>query len=311
VSSSVDVVIPTWQGRDMLMRCLDRLQEQDVAHQVIVVDNASDDGTADVVAERHPEARLVRMDRNEGFGRAVNAGVAAGSGDYIVLINNDVEVEAGFLRAVVAPMEDDPAVGMVASLMLFPTAPPRVDCYGLAVDRTLLTYCRLRGLAPTADGPLERLAGASGGAGAYRRAAFEQVGGFDEALFAYGDDIDLALRLRTAGWAAAETRAAQAVHLGGATAGVDSPWQRDMAGFARGYGLRRYGVLRTAAGPRALVVETLVVAWGLVRHRTAVPLRSRLRGWRAGGGLPRHPIPELAVDRSITLRETLRRAATR
>jgi hypothetical protein len=149
----------------------------------------------------------------------------------------------------------------------------------------------------------------SGGAAAYRRTAYEQAGGFDPALFAYGEDVDLGLRLRAAGWRAAAAPDARAVHLGGATAGIDSPLQRELAGFARGFLLRRYGILRSPAAGRALLVEALVVGWGLVRHRTLVPLGSRVRGWRAGARGGQRPLPAGTIDETISLRESLRRLA--
>jgi hypothetical protein len=89
---------------------------------------------------------------------------------------------------------------------------------------------------------------------------------------------------------------------------VGSPLQRRLGGFARGFLLRRYGVLRPRGMGRALVVDALGVGWGLVRFRTLVPLTARVAGWRAAG--PRRlPVPADAVDRSITLREAVRRLA--
>ena len=142
---------------------------------------------------------------------------------------------------------------------------------------------------------------------AYRRTAWEAVGGFDEALFAYGEDVDLGLRLRAAGWQAAEAADARGVHIGGATAGVDSPRQRELAGFARGFLLRRYGILRSPAAAHALAIDGLVVAWGLLRHRTPAPLRSRVQGWRAAARGGRRPLPADAVDPAIGIGEAVRR----
>jgi hypothetical protein len=109
-----------------------------------------------------------------------------------------------------------------------------------------------------------------------------------------------------AGWKVAGAPDARGVHLGGASVGVGSPWQRRLGGFARGYLLRRYGVLRSRAALRALVFELLVVAWGLVRFRTAVPLTARARGWRAGAG-ERRTVPPGAIDETIGWREAFRR----
>jgi N-acetylglucosaminyl-diphospho-decaprenol L-rhamnosyltransferase len=297
----VDVVIPTWRARDMLRRCLHALAAEPCT--VIVVDNASGDGTAEMVRGEFSAVRLVSLDANVGFGRAVNAGAAAGSGEAIVLVNNDVIVEPGFVEAITAPLRD-PAVGMVAGLTTIPGS-GLVDGFGIELDRALAAYNR--GRHGPVGGPAGRLAMPSGGAAAYRRAAFERAGGFDDAFFAYGEDVDLGLRLRAAGWAAAEAPAARGEHLGGATAGVDSPLQRELAGFARGFLLRRFRVFRSRGAARALLIDGLVVAWGLVRHRTLLPLRGRMRGWRAAGRAGTRPLPDGAIDERIGLRESLRR----
>jgi N-acetylglucosaminyl-diphospho-decaprenol L-rhamnosyltransferase len=294
---SADVVIPTWNGRDMLAQALRALAQEPAG--VIVVDNASEDGTAQRVRREFPDVRLLELERNVGFGAAVNAGVATSTADAVVLVNNDVVVEPGFVASITAPLAD-PEVGMVAGLTTIPGT-GAVDGFGIELDRGLAAYNRGRG--GTVPG---RLAMPSGGAAAYRRAAFMSIGGFDLRLFAYGEDVDLGLRLRAAGWHAAEAPDARGVHLGGATAGVDSPWQRELAGFARGFLLRRWGVLASSAAPRAALVEGLVVGWGLARHRTAVPLTARLRGWRAAGR-GRRPLPPDVVEPEISCAEALRR----
>jgi N-acetylglucosaminyl-diphospho-decaprenol L-rhamnosyltransferase len=303
---NVDVVIPTWRARDLLARCLSALRTDPSPKRVIVVDNASGDGTAEVVRSEHPEATLVELPDNVGFGRAVNAGARAGNGDAIVLLNNDVLVAPGFVEAIVAPLES-PNIGMVAGLTTIPDS-DLVDGFGIELDRALAAYNR--GRRSPLGAPVGRLAMPSGGAAAYRRAAWESAGGFDEALFAYGEDVDLGLRLRSLGWEAAEAPKARGVHLGGASTGMDSPFQRELAGFARAFLLRRYGILRSRAAPRALAVEALVVGWGLVRHRTLVPLRARARGWRAAGRDGRRPLPSGAVDPAIGLVESIRRLLT-
>ena len=299
-------MIPTWRARDLLGRCLSALHADRSPKRVIVVDNASQDGTVELVRSEFPEVTLVELPDNLGFGRAVNAGVRAGEGDAIVLVNNDVLVAPGFVDAIVSPLAS-PGVGMVAGLTTIPET-DLVDAFGIELDRALASYNRAR-RAPVGT-PAGRLAMPSGGAAAYRREAWEAAGGFDEALFAYGEDVDLGLRLRSLGWEAAESATARGVHLGGASAGVDSPFQRELAGFARGFLLRRYGILRSRAAPRALLLEALVVGWGLIRHRTLVPLRARTDGWRAARREGRHPLPPGTVDATIGLVESLRRLRT-
>jgi N-acetylglucosaminyl-diphospho-decaprenol L-rhamnosyltransferase len=286
----------------MLERCLRALEADPSPKRVIVVDNASGDGTVEMVRESFGAVTLVELAENLGFGRAVNAGVRAGSGDALVLINNDVLVEPGFVDAITRPLER-PAVGMVAGLTTIPGG--GVDAFGIELDRGLAAYNRGRGAPPG------RLAMPSGGAAAYRRSAWERAGGFEEALFAYGEDVDLGLRLLERGWEAAAAPDARGVHLGGATAGVDSPFQRELAGFARGYLARRYGVFRTRGVLHALAIDALVVGWGVVRYRTLTPLRARARGWRAAGRGGRRPLPTEAINPAIDLPEAIRRLVTR
>jgi N-acetylglucosaminyl-diphospho-decaprenol L-rhamnosyltransferase len=299
---SADVIVVTWRSGDRVLRCLDRLAAQMADHEVRVVDNASGDDTVAGIERAHPGVEVLQLDRNIGFGAAVNRGAAAGTADAIVLVNDDVELEDGALEALVEPLSD-PSVGMVAGLT---TIPGRglVDGFGIELDVTLAAYNRLRRRRSTETPGV--LLGPSGGLAAYRRAAFEQAGGFDERLFAYGEDVDLALRLRSLGWLAAASGAARGVHVGGASFGVDSPHQRWLAGFARAFLLRRYGVLRTAHAPRALAVEALVVLAGVARGRTLAHVRGRVQGWRAAGG-ERLPVPPEAIDSTIGLREALRR----
>jgi GT2 family glycosyltransferase len=296
---TADVVIPTWNARDMLERCLLALRADPSPKRVIVVDNASADGTAELVGGAFPEVTLVSLAENAGFGRAVNAGVRAGDGEAIVLVNNDVLVEPGFVKAIVAPLSR-PGIAMAAGLTTI-AGSGLVDAAGIELDRGLAAYNRGR------HGRVGRLAMPSGGAAAYRRSAWELAGGFDEALFAYGEDVDLGLRLRAAGWEAAEAADARGIHVGGATAGVDSPLQRELGGFARGFLLRRYRVLRSRGAAQALLVDGLIVAWGLARHRTLVPLRARVRGWRAAGPSGRRALPEGAIDPAIGVVEAVRR----
>lgn len=299
---SADVIVVTWRSGARVLRCLERLAAQDLPHAVWVVDNASGDDTVAGVRRDHPEARLLELDENIGFGAAVNRGAAEGDAAAIVLVNDDVELADGALAALVEPLSHQ-AIGMVAGLTTIPDS-GLVDGFGIELDVTLAAYNRLR-RRPAGAAP-GHLLGPSGGLAAYRREAFERAGGFDERLFAYGEDVDLALRLRGLGWGAAASERARGVHLGGASFGVDSPRQRWLAGFARSFVLRRYGVLRSRHAPRALAVELLVVVAGLVRGRTLAHVRGRLSGWRAAGR-ERLPVPPGSLDTGIGLREALRR----
>jgi N-acetylglucosaminyl-diphospho-decaprenol L-rhamnosyltransferase len=305
---AADVVVPVHNGWDLTKRCLHRLRGQTIAHNTIVVDNGSTDGTPDCVRRGFPEVRVLELGANLGFSAACNRGVEAGSGDVVVLVNNDVECGPDFLKRLVSPLRRDDEIGSVAALLLQP-GEQRIESFGVAADPTLAGFPRLRH-RPTSDldGGLPVLAGPSGAAGAYRRAAWEQVRGLDEGVFAYGEDVDLALRLQAAGWRAAEAPDAVAIHIGSATSIARSQQQRYHGGFARGYFMRRYGVLLGWSAPRALATEGIVVAGdALVYSHDLAALRGRVAGWRAAAGAPRRPHPpDDAVDRGITFVESLR-----
>jgi N-acetylglucosaminyl-diphospho-decaprenol L-rhamnosyltransferase len=305
--SSVDVVIPTFERWELTERCLRHLGEQTVPHSVIVVDNGSTDGTPDNVHASFPDARVISLGANLGFPVACNRGAAAGAGEVIILLNNDVEARPDFIEKLVRPLKDDARIGSAAALLVQP-GERTIDCMGLTADRTLASFPRLRG-RPVADAasPSPVLAGPSGGGGAYRRTAWEEVGGLDVGVWFYGEDRDLALRIRSAGWKAAAVPEALGVHLGSASIGHRSARQRYQGGFARGYFLRTYRVLSSASAGRALATEGIVVVGDAVLSRDFNAFRGRLAGWRAAKDLPPSPRPpEEAIDAGISLLESLR-----
>lgn len=128
----------------------------------------------------------------------------------------------------------------------------------------------------------------------------------DQALFAYMEDFDLALRLRIAGWSTVAATAARGIHLGSASHGHRSAPQRRHGGFGRGYMLRRYGVLRSRAGARALATELVVMLGDLLISRDLAASRGRFDGWRAARAAPPLPAPPpQAIDSAITFRDSL------
>ena len=120
------VVIPTFNGRSLLTEALEHLAAQTVPHDVVVVDNGSTDGTVELVSQRFPDVRVVALDENVGFGRAINRGVEVSSTDAIVLVNNDVLCPPEFLAELLAPFADE-GVDMVAGVLVQHDRPDRVD----------------------------------------------------------------------------------------------------------------------------------------------------------------------------------------
>ena len=304
---SIDVVVVTYGKWELTESCLEHLERQSAAHTLIVSDNGSTDGTPERIRAAFPRARLVVSEHNRAYPIACNAGAAAGEGDVVVMMNNDVDCPPEFIERLVAPLAADEGVGMVAPLLVQP-GEQAIDSVGLMADATLAGYPRYAGSAPEeADASVPVVAGPAGAAAAFRRSAWDAAGGLDESFVAYNEDFDLALRLRIAGWRSAVALDARAVHVGGATFGKRSEFQRRNGGFGRGYLLRRYGVLRTRAAARALFTEAAVVVADALINRDLAALRGRLAGWRAAGTRPRLPMPPAeAIERRIGLRDSLR-----
>ncbi len=307
VAVSIDVVVPVHNGYALTCDCLAHLARQTLSHHAIVVDDGSSDDTPARLRRDWPQATLVELGSNQGYTKAVNRGVGVGEGEHVVLLNNDVRLAADCLERLVAPLQRNPRIGSVAALMLMP-GERRIDSLGVSADVTLAGFARLQGrdVEDISTG-MPVLAGPEGTAGAYRRAAWEEVGGLDETISAYMEILDLALRLRAAGWGTAGAQDARGMHLGSSTYGRRSARQRRLAGFSRGYLLRRYGVLRSRAGARALLTEAAVVAGDIALCGDTQALRGRVEGWRAGAGMPRHPPPPgEAIDSSISLWDSLK-----
>jgi N-acetylglucosaminyl-diphospho-decaprenol L-rhamnosyltransferase len=298
-------VIPTSGHHELTQECLAHLARQTRSHSVIVSDNGGSEETAERVADEWPAVRLIRSQKSLSFAAACNRGVEQACGDVVVLLNNDVYCRPDWLERLVAPLQAEPTTGSVACLLVQP-GERLIDSVGLSADPTLAGFPRLAGL-PVARAAEERpaLVGPAGAAAAYRRSAWEQVGGLDEAIFAYSEDLDLALRLRAAGWATAVATNAVATHLGSATHGRRTAWQRRHAGFARGYLLRRYGVLRGRQAPRALATEVAVACADVFASRDLAAASGRIAGWHSAHGLKRRQTPSEALAWEIGLCESL------
>ncbi|HXA55274.1 MAG TPA: glycosyltransferase [Solirubrobacteraceae bacterium] len=305
--SRVDVAIVAYRRWELTSSCLDHLRRQTLAHRVTVCDNGCDQGTAERLAESYPEVTVVRMERNMPFPVACNAAVAAGHEELVVMLNNDVDARPDFLERLLAPFAGRPRLGSVAALLLRP-GEREIDSAGLVADPTLAGFPRFHRHPPAAvHGAGPALTGPAGAAGAFRRVAWTQVGGLDESIVAYSEDLDLALRLRTAGWDTALAADAVAVHLGSATLGHRSAEQRRKSGHARAYLLRRYRVPRSRLAARALATEALVVAGDLLLERDGAALAGRLAGWRtARGRVPQRRPPPAALERRIGFLDSLR-----
>lgn len=283
----VCVVIPTWNGRELLDRALASLVRQSLAAEVVVVDNGSTDGTTAHVRERWPDVSLVVLEGNRGFAAAVNAGVAASSSEFVALLNNDMELDPEWLAALVGALEADPAAGSAASKLRMLREPGLLDGAGDLVTWYGATWRRGHGEPDRGqyDEP-SVIAGPCAGAALYRRRALEEVGGFDERFFAYLEDADWGLRAQLAGWRCLWVPSAVAYHLGGATSRRMGDLETEL--IARNTPAL---VLKSWPAGRLLAWSPLILgyqAYTLVRAVRAGTWHAVLRGWGAAlRNLPR------------------------
>jgi GT2 family glycosyltransferase len=217
----LSVVIPTWNGRKLLHLPLDSLRAQTHRDfEVILVDDASTDGTAEFVSSSWPEVRLVRLEANRGFPGAVNAGIRVATGQAVALLNNDAAADPGWLEQMESALLSHPEAGMVACRVRLYHHQDYLDSAGL--QTTTSGSGGSRG-AFQPDGPNFAqpawVLGPAGVAGLYRRALLEDVGLLDEEYGAYYEDLDLALRAQFRGWKCLYWPQAICLHVGSSTYG--------------------------------------------------------------------------------------------
>lgn len=201
----VSVIVVNWNRAELLRRCLESLQVQTMRDfEVIVVDNGSADGSAEMVARSYPGVRLLCNASNTGFCAANNRGIRSARGEFVALINNDAQADPRWLEKMLEAIGRVPGAGMCAPKIYRGMAPGVLDSAGMGVfpdgtSRGLGNRRRDRGQFDRRTQALVP----SGCAALYRRAAVENAGMFDEDFFAYCEDTDLGLRLRLEGWGCA------------------------------------------------------------------------------------------------------------
>jgi len=199
----VSVIVVNWNGKAYLEECLNSLRHQTFSDfEVIVVDNGSTDGSFEYLQSHSPEfGRLLRNAENVGFARGNNQGIRVAKGKYIALLNNDARADSHWLEELVRAAEENGRVGMLASKIYLHGSSKIIDNVGHLIYRDGLN--RGRGRLEVDRGQFdkkEEVLFPSGCAALYRREMLEEIGLFDEDFFAYGDDTDIGLKGRLAGW---------------------------------------------------------------------------------------------------------------
>jgi GT2 family glycosyltransferase len=231
--AELTVIVVTWNTRELTLRCLETLFDNspNSGMQVIVVDNNSQDGSADLIAKRFPQIHLIRNHEDSGFGRANNLAIESVTTEWILLLNPDTEVYSNSINALLAFSKRHPKAGITGGRQVFPDGSLNIGSAWNKMTPWSL-FCSSTGLSvlfsqttlfnPEAIGGWKRdterhVDIVSGSFLMIRTALWRTLGGFDPRYFMYGDDADLCLRAATLGYRPMITPEAQIMHLGGAS----------------------------------------------------------------------------------------------
>jgi GT2 family glycosyltransferase len=228
----LSIVIVAWNCKEFLRECLDSLAayRHDPETEIIIVDNASRDGTLELVCDCYPEASLIQSDENLGFPRGTNVGLRRSSGKYVCLVNPDVRVLDGCIQRMLDYMKENPRVGLLGPQMLcadgtagrsYMGAPTlwNLFCRALALD-TVFPNSKLFGgflMLYLDRSRISEVDILNGWFWMTRREALDEVGFLDESLFMYADDLDWSKRFRAKGWRVVYFPEAESIHFGGGT----------------------------------------------------------------------------------------------
>ena len=275
---TIDVVTVSYNRRELLLASCASVVDTDTATRLIVVDNASNDGSAAAVRKAYPSATVLETDTNLGFAAAVNLGIRAGRSPYVLLLNSDATIQANSLSKLIEALNADPDAAAAGPRIVAPSG-----SLELSLNRTMsfsneLGFKILEILYADGRGPATSWVARQYGRDTnvrsltaacllLRREAVEEVGGLDERFFLYAEDVDLCLRLRSAGWRLLFVPKSEAQHVRGAS-GSANPTQTTLA-----YRQSQLAFYRKHYGQGAMI---LLHGFLLVRYL----LLSPLPGWR-------------------------------
>jgi N-acetylglucosaminyl-diphospho-decaprenol L-rhamnosyltransferase len=220
--AKLTAVVVNWNAGDRLVESVRSVQDSTVEAEIIVVDNDSADGSIEQLAASDRTVRVVQTGENLGYGRGANAGLQATESEYVVVMNPDVFLDPTALAGMIGYLDSHPSAGVVAPRLEDPEGNTLATC-GLrprlsdAICRKLLLHLvlpffRFRRVRSVESSEVDWVTGACM---VGRREAFAAVDGFDKAIFMYFEDVDLCLRLKTAGWSVHYLPEAVARHIGG------------------------------------------------------------------------------------------------
>lgn len=213
------VIIPNYNGKAFLKNCFQSLKNQNHPFEVIVIDNDSQDGSAKYIQKNYSEVTLIENPENLGFPVAINQGIKASNSEYILLLNNDVQLDPDAISNLLKCIKKDKKIFAVSSKMIQYNDRTKMDDAG--DEYTIFGWTRRVGYGKSPDGYTEEreIFSACAGAALYRRSVFEKIGYFDENFFAYMEDVDISYRARINGYKCLYCPDAIIYHVGSLTSG--------------------------------------------------------------------------------------------
>jgi len=198
MKAKATVIIVTYNHKNYLAPCINSILKQDYPHEVIVVDNCSQDDSAQFIIENFPTVKLIESPENKGYGAGNNLGVKHAKGEYVVILNPDTIVEDGWLRELIKPIGNGNRIITTPKILVYDGS--AINTCGNINHFTGLTFTRGLGEMPDTYSKQEHVSGFSGCCFAMRKEDFEELGGFDENFFAYNEDSDLSWRAHLKGF---------------------------------------------------------------------------------------------------------------
>lgn len=217
---AVTVIIPNYNGIKYIKDCMDSLRNQSMSDfDIIVVDNASTDGSIELVENEYSDVIVKRLDQNYGFCHAVNVGIAMTKTQYLILLNNDTRVDYNFVEELYKTIDAHEDTFAVASKMLQMNSDNKIDAAGDLYCALGWAFSLGKDQSATKYDKEAIVFSACGGASIYRKSVFEQIGYFDELHFSYLEDVDVCYRARIMGYQNRYTPKAIVYHAGSGTTG--------------------------------------------------------------------------------------------
>lgn len=223
------VVIPNYNGIKYMEKCLDSLYAGSRVPDIIVVDNASADGSLDLIAEKYPRAERIELNENTGFSHAVNVGIQRAETKYVFLLNNDTVIDEKCVEELEKAMEEDSSSFSAGAKMINMKFPEKIDDAGDFYCALGWAFARGRDRDASKYQTKGRIFSSCGGAAIYRKELFENVGLFDEAHFAYLEDVDIGYRANIMGYHNIYVPKAVVYHAGSSVSGSrHNPFKVDL-----------------------------------------------------------------------------------